>query len=74
MAKTGGPVRNRQPCVVAGDQPARNNEQKGQNGNKDGKAMVSSVVGRGTQKNSSKPSILAFSQGSTANPMIIEST
>jgi len=39
------PVRYRQACIVAGHQPAGNNEQESQPGNKDCKTMMSCVVG-----------------------------
>jgi hypothetical protein len=42
------PIGDGQSGVVAGDQPAGNNQQKGQSGNKYGKAMMSGVIrGRG---------------------------
>jgi hypothetical protein len=48
MAKARGPVRDSQTGVVAGDQPARNDQQESQCGYKNGKAMMSGVIrGRG---------------------------
>jgi len=44
MPKAGGPVRDGKTGVVAGDQPARNDQQESQRGNKNGKAMLSGVI------------------------------
>jgi hypothetical protein len=61
MAKAGGPVRDCQPRVIAGDKPAGHNQQKSQHSDKDGKAMMSGVVRRRGQNSSRKLSILSFS-------------
>jgi hypothetical protein len=48
MAKTGWPVGDGQTGIVAGDQPAGNDQQEGQRGNKHSKPMLSGVIrGRG---------------------------
>ena len=48
MAETCRPVRDGQSGIVAGDQPAGNDQQQGQRGNKHGKAMLGGVIrGRG---------------------------
>ena len=48
MAKASRPVGDGQTGVVAGDQPAGNDQQESQSGNKHGKAMMSGVIrGRG---------------------------
>jgi len=52
MSKAGGPVRHGQAGIVAGDQPARDDQQKSQRGNKYGKPMMSGVI-RGRGQNSS---------------------
>jgi len=44
MPEAGRPVRDRQAGIVAGDQPASDDQQKGQCGNKDSKTMLSCVV------------------------------
>jgi hypothetical protein len=60
MAKAGGPIRNGQPCVVAGNQPTGHDQQKGQRGNKYGETMMSGVVRRRGQNSSRKLSILSL--------------
>jgi hypothetical protein len=45
MPKAGWPIRDGQSRVVAGDQPAGNNQQKSQRGNKYGKPMMRGVIG-----------------------------
>jgi len=48
MPKAGRPVRDGQTGIVAGDQPARNDQQESQSGNKNGKPMLSGLIrGRG---------------------------
>ena len=44
MAKAGRPVRDSQTGIIAGDQPAGNDQQESQRGNKDGKSMMSGVI------------------------------
>jgi hypothetical protein len=61
MTKAGRPVRDGQTGVVAGDQPAGNNQQKGQSGNKNGKAMMSGIVGGRGQNCSLKVPIILTS-------------
>jgi hypothetical protein len=58
MAEAGGPVRDGQPGIVAGDQPAGNNQQESQSGNKQSKAMMSGVI-RGQNCSLRVPTILA---------------
>jgi hypothetical protein len=45
MPKAGGPIRDGQSGIVAGDEPAGNDQQESQRGNKDGKAMMRGVIG-----------------------------
>ena len=45
MAEAGRPVRDGQTGIVAGDQPAGNDQQKSQSGNKNSKAMMRGVIG-----------------------------
>ncbi len=48
MAKARRPIGDGQTGIVAGDQPAGNDQQEGQSGNKNGKPMLSGVIrGRG---------------------------
>jgi hypothetical protein len=61
MPKAGRPVRDSQTCIIAGDQPAGNDQQESQRGNKDGKAMLSGVIsGRGQNCSLEVLIILAF--------------
>jgi hypothetical protein len=56
---TGGPIRHSQSSVVAGYQATRNDEQKSQNGDENGKTMMGGVVAGGGQNSSLKLIILS---------------
>ncbi len=45
MPKARGPIRDGQTGIIAGDQPARDDQQESQRGNKHGKAMMGGVIG-----------------------------
>jgi hypothetical protein len=59
MPKAGRPVGDGQAGVVAGDQPSGNNQQEGQRGNENGKAMLSGVIRGGQNCSLEVPIILA---------------
>jgi hypothetical protein len=58
-AETGRPVGHRQPGIVAGNQSAGNQQQECQDSDKNGEAMLRSVVPGIGQDSSLKPTILA---------------
>jgi hypothetical protein len=68
MPKAGWPIRDGQSGIVAGDEPAGNDQQESQRGNKDGKAMMRGVIGgRGQNCSLRVLIILASDSGSAAN-------
>ena len=56
-AEGGGPVGNRKPGVIAGDQCTSNNQKKGPAGEHDGKAMKAAIVGCSDGFQSSAPCV-----------------
>jgi len=52
MAEAGRPVRDRQAGIVAGNQPAGDDQQKRQRGDKNGKSVMGGVICRRGQNNS----------------------
>jgi hypothetical protein len=73
MPKAGGPVRDGQTGVIAGDQPARNDQQESQSGHKNSKAMMSGVIrGRGQNCSLRVLIILASSFDSLAKMQTFE--
>ena len=73
MAKAGGPVRDGQTGVVAGDQPAGNDQQKSQSGDKNGKAMMCGVI-RGRGQNCSLEVLIILASGFDSLEMLNRET